>query len=132
MAKITKFDRPTARTFAAAVEKALAALATEHGVSIKLGTVKYRDSSCTVTMEVATIAEDGTVATRDADAFRVMAKFYGLSPDDLGKTFRANGTTFKITGLRPRGRKRPIMATDPHGREFVFPAEDVKRFLGGA
>ena len=82
-----------------------------------------------VMMKFEVMSKDGP-SPRES-AFRAYASSYGLSPDDLGKTFRSNGKTFKITGLEPKKYKRPIVA-DCDGKSFVFPAEDVKRLLGTA
>lgn len=127
--KLTKFDRGTARMLGDRIEKALAAVADDLGVAIKLDRARYTDARCTVTLEIGVVGADGAVASKDADAFKAYARVYGLSPDDIGRTFKVGGDTFTIVGARPRAHKRPIVAHKGDGREYVFPSDVVVRAL---
>lgn len=129
-AKITAFDRATAARVREHVEKALASVGTEFGLVIKAHGGTFSPGALTMKIEFATVGDDGTAQTRDVEAFKRGALLYGLAPDDLGKTFRSSGRTFKITGLAARRSKRPIIATDTtSGKSFVFAAEDVRALL---
>ena len=53
---------------------------------------------------------NGKVVTDLERDFRNNAALLGLDPDDFGATFKSNGSTYVITGLKPRNRKYPIIA----------------------
>lgn len=64
--------------------------------------------------------------------FGLYGKAYGLAPDDFGRTFQFNGRgrTYRISGINPRARKRPILATnEADGRTYVFESVAVCRQL---
>ncbi len=126
--KITTFDRSTCRDVSERIAKALAPLAQELGVSITPRGGSYGPGHYTLKVEVATIATDGKVRTKQSEDFQTLAKLYGMSPNDLGRTFRSGGKEYTIAGLAPRKRARPIIASCG-GREYCFAAEDVKRLM---
>jgi len=128
-ATIKAFDRATCGIVAKRVQDALATLATELGVVINVRGGSYTPGQYTCKLEIATVSDDGTVKTRAAEAFTTLARLYGMSPDDLGKTFRMNGEPYTITGLATRRSKRPVIAKNGKGKEYVFAVEDVKRAL---
>lgn len=125
---IKTFDRATCRIVDKKIEAALAKLADELGVSIRCKGGNFMATNYTIKLEVATKSEGGQVNTRAADDFRVMASLFGLSSDDLGRSFTAGKHTYKIVGLRPRATRRPVVA-ESDGKSYVFSAEDVKSFL---
>lgn len=128
--KIAKFDRATCSLVNARIAEALMGISAELGVSIRPVGGTFATNHYVVKLEIATISDDGAVQSRDADAFRHHAGIYGLSPNDLGRSFRSGGRDFVITGLRSRG-KRQILASNS-GKEFCFVAEDVRRLLSTA
>ena len=73
---------------------------------------------------------DGTLFEPGKALFGAMAETYGLSPDDLGRTFTVRGETFRITGLSPNRPKYPIdVERLPDRRGFKFPADIVALHL---
>lgn len=62
-------------------------------------------------------------------AFKKNAQYLGLSPSDFGRSFSFAGKTFTISGLNLNARRKPIIATGPGGKEYVFSAIDVHRLL---
>jgi len=126
----TKIDRSFLRTVRPRVDQALEALGKELGVEFNLGNASFDDKTATFKLNIAVIGEDGEVVDVEAETFKQRATLYGLSPDDLGKTFNTNNGTFKITGLKPSRRKYPISADRvDDGKGFKFTAENVKRCL---
>ena len=128
--KVTRFDRATAREVGKRITEALATLADELGVSIEYKGGSFSERSLVCKLEVACKGDSGEVFSRTADDFKRSAWAFGLKPEDLGRTFKAQGRVFTITGLRSKATKRPILAT-ADGRSFAFPAEDVIRLMGG-
>lgn len=89
----------------------------------------YSPTSLIVRVEIAEIGSSGMVMNREAEDFQALAHRFGLSPDDLGKTFISGGDEFKIIGLKRRATKRPIIA-EKDGQRFAFPARSVQFSLG--
>jgi len=109
------------------VEEALDAIAEKHGVTITTGRATYTAQNATMKLEIAAIARDGTVQTKEAVDFAAYAFRYGLSPDDLGKEFRYAGETFEIIGLKTRATKMPILGQSRQtGKIYKFPVNAVK------
>jgi hypothetical protein len=84
------------------VNALLKQLEEKFAVKMELGRATYSHNNFTFKLEGSRIGEDGTVATKEAEAFTILAKMYGLEPDDLGKTFKSQGKEFTITGLSPK------------------------------
>lgn len=127
MATTDAFDRNLAKTLSAEAVEALQAVAIRHGLTLEaaggiLGTAEF-----TMKLKWGVQGVD-----RGALLFKQHAGMFGLEPDDHGKTFTANGTTYTITGLALGAAKRPVQVREvgPRGRAFVFPVGAVKRALG--
>lgn len=100
-----------------------------YGVSLELGSGSYGSSNATIKLEISDVAEDGTVSTKEAEAFKDYAFQHGLKEEDLGRSFECSGKTFTITGYKPRATKRPITCVDEKGAGYVFAISTVKRLL---
>lgn len=99
------------------------------GVTFTLGNCRYGENSGKFELQFGTVNDDGTANTKAMDDFKRYASRYGLSPDDLGRTFVQNGRRFEIVGAKPTNTKYPILANDSTGRTFKFPAWTVKAQL---
>ena len=132
MSKITSFDRSTCRTVSQRVMEVLLDSGIEEELGIKLNYTggRFGSTNLTLKIEAAVVAEDGSVQTKTVEAFKLMAKHYGLEPDDLGKQFTIGGKVYTITGLNTRAHKMPIQADRFDGRGFKFPVSSVQRALG--
>tara|TARA_Y100000310_G_scaffold67277_1_gene62591 strand:+ start:29290 stop:29754 length:465 start_codon:yes stop_codon:yes gene_type:complete len=135
MTPIKEFNKNSCDAIASLIEKELEALAEAHGVSIVRGRGTYTGPTFTLKLEIAVKNEDGTVVDRAAvDFTRHMEDEYnpyGLKPEHLGAEFTANGGTYVITGLKPRNRKMPIIASRKGtDSSYKFPAREVRKRLG--
>lgn len=128
MKKITTFTPAVCRDLSEQIAAKLSELGDELGVSFTLRGGSYTATSYTPKIEVAIVAADGTVGSREADAFKLFAAMYGLSPNDLGRTFRSGSHEYKITGWRQRAATRPVLATRD-GKEYAFPVDAIKMAL---
>lgn len=129
--KITKIDRAALGPLAAAIRKALEPVAAEYGLTLTMRGGSFSATNYQPKMEFAVVSADGVVLSREANDFKMMAAFYGLSPEHLGAQFSFDGNTYKITGLASRSNKRPILAEDvATKRTYKFSDKDVVRLLG--
>jgi len=127
---IKTINREACKILRDVMNEALQEVAEKMGVKIEVGNASFTSSNITFKVSVATTNDDGTVNSKEAEAFKTYAFRWGLSPDDLNKTFVSGGKTYKITGASPRASRFPILAERvPDGKGFKFPADTVKRLL---
>lgn len=55
---------------------------------------------------------------------------YGLSPDDLGRCFRASGKWYRVIGADPSSARFPILVEDMGGRIHRYTSVLVRGMLG--
>ncbi len=99
------------------------------GFKLRLGNATFSDDNVTFKLECDRIGKNGQAETKEAAAFRHLAKEYGLSPADLGRKLRSNGSTYIVVGLLPKSYKFPILVRRTDGKMFKFPAERVANSL---
>ena len=127
--EIKQVDRTTVRLLGDKIEEALQAVAKEYGVAIKRGNGTFEPSNFTMKIECSVVV-DGNVVTKEAEHFKRYATFYGMKPEDLGKTIRVGRDIYEITGMRLKAHKYPILGKRPDGRTFYLPLSSVKPALG--
>lgn len=128
---MAQISRQQIKDLREAIQEAIESVATEHGVHLKVGNGRY-GATGSLKVEISPISDTGEVETKEAKDFKIYAARYGLHASNLGAEFSAAGERFRITGLKTRAPKRPILAervTD--GAGFVFPASTVARAVNG-
>lgn len=126
---ITAFDKANLQALRTEIEAALAAVAAKHGISLKLGGMRYQATSFSVTLEAAAASADGSPTGKEAEAFRSLAEFFGLKANDLGRTFESRNGQHKIVGLRGRSDRAPIITETPDGKRYKWDAAIVATLL---
>jgi len=113
----------------AIINEQLKSTAEEKGITLQVTNCSFGKNSFTFKLEGGTIDESGNVIDSKAEFFLANAGSYGLSPDDLGTTFKSgSGKEFKIIGLKSRARKYPIMTTClTDGGSYKHSVDQVKR-----
>ena len=124
MTTIDRFTKAEARELNKAAHEALKAVAEQFGLTIKPGSARYSEDSCTVKYEFGCLTEDGAPA-----GFEDRAKMLRLPEDCWGKEFMINGTTYTITDLNLRRRKYPVSGKTSRGATYKFTADSVRRAL---
>lgn len=130
--KIDEIDKAVLNCVRSLIEEALKSVNSElEGATISLtGGGTYCAENATIKLELA-LEDNGKVATRAATDYKRNAKWLGLPSDGIGKVFKAfNGKRYRITGLKPRSKKYPVLAEDVvTGKTFKFPAMSVTNGL---
>ena len=123
---VTEFDKPTTRALGEAIARAVQEqFGPDTGVDFKYGGGMLDGTDCTIRLRCR--VRDAT--PREAVLFQELAALgYGLKPEDLGRSFAANGKRFVVKGLLP-GRAKPIICDDLAGKRFVFTARSVQQAL---
>ena len=128
--KIQNIDSPALTMIRRALEPALRELGEKHGITIAVGRGSYGGETGTLKLELATLGENGEVESPAAKDFKAHAELFGLKATDLGRRFVSNGSEFVISGLKPRNRKYPIIATKvSDGKTFKFSEDGMSARL---
>ena len=124
-----KVSRQNMKYLRAIINEQLKTIAEEKGITLQATDCSFGKNSFTFKLEGGTLDESGNVIDTHAESFLSYAKSYGLSPDDLGTTFKSgSGMEFKIIGLKSRARKYPIMTKSlSNGKSYKHTIEQVKR-----
>jgi hypothetical protein len=125
MGKVEKFDKETANAVGNEMIEAVKSVGERYGLTLCRSSGKYDDGSLTERYEFR-------VANADEITFKKYAKLYGLSPDDLGKSFEnERGEKLTITGLRT-GRSGAVTLRREHdGASRLMKPDFVRDFLTG-
>ena len=123
---ITEFTRANCRTVDNAINDALKQVEAQFGVTIKIGGGRFSANEFTTKITVST--GDGTDAAKAN--FELYAFRYNLKESDFGKEFTSNGEVYRITGIKPRGKKYPIMGERVRdGARYKFSASQVSNAI---
>jgi len=123
--KINQFDKANLRMIRAELNKALEETLSKFGLSAKVGSMSYKAHEFTTRLTISTGSQDDAAERNFKDNCRA----FGLTPDDFGRQFKANGKTFTITGIKQQRRKYPITATSARGASYKFTESQVVRGL---
>ena len=127
-------NRAEAKEVRAALNRAFTLLSDElkaEGIHVQLGNASFSTFSNSISFKLnATVLDkDGKFENPQEEDFKRSAIMFGLKPDDLGKTFEANGKMFTICGLSPRAKKYPILAKSLDGKTYKFSSFRVSAAL---
>lgn len=115
------FNKANLQQIRADIATALAAVEKKHGMTLKLGNIKFNDGYFYGKMEATKIGGE----SKEATFFKANAKFYGIQPDALGKTITSNGKTFTIVGMKSNSVNKPVLVKDATGTTFKMRKEFV-------
>ena len=126
--KVTNFDKPTVKAIRMAMDKALATVEKEYGITIKTGNARFSGDEVTFKVKANTMGENGTVNTREANMWNLYADMNGLGHLSVGDTVNLQGKSFTIAGWNTRARKSPVNITDQNGRGYKCSVAMVKMY----
>ena len=102
------------------IEEAIAAVLVKHDLKVESVRSTYGESY-SVKISADSINAPST--------FVKYAHWFDLDPALDGRTFVSGSFTFRITGIAPKSRVRPVLATRADGKTFKFPIAMVKAAL---
>ena len=126
--KVTNFDKPTVKAIRMAMDKALAQVEKEYGITIKTGNARFSGDEVTFKVKANTMGDNGTVNTREANMWNLYADMNGLGHLSVGDTVNLQGKSFTIAGWNTRARKSPVNITDAQGRGYKCSVDMVKMY----
>lgn len=123
---IKTFDRTNLVTLRADMESALLQVAAKHNIVIRVGNARFTPEASTFKVELATKTTDGTVMNKEAVDFKRYCDSFGLKPEHLGTIITFGRDQYKLTGLKVRAPKRPILAQSVRdGKTYILPESAV-------
>lgn len=125
------FNKSNLNTIRADVAAALAAVESKHGVSFKLGNIRYSTNDFRCKFEcVSTSDSSGNTVDPAEENFKRDAFLIGVAKDAFGKKFKSGRSNYKITGINRRRHKYPISAIRvASGRSYKFPVSALPASL---
>lgn len=112
------------------IDKALEPIAEKYDLSIHLGNIRFSDYDFNAQLK-GEVNDTGNGVSVAEKQFHEYSAHYGLEPDHFGASFKSNGKTFTISGIKPNNRKYPIIAEDERGVSYKFAARSVRLHLVG-
>jgi hypothetical protein len=132
--KITNLsDKLELRILRDRIEAVLAPWASEIGVVVTTGTIKYEadGSACSVQVKCAVPDANGKIVPEHEKDFKRYWSFFtsdGLKAEHLHAIVYWNNAHYKIIGLRPKARRFPLLATrSSDGKKFCLPISAVTK-----
>ena len=130
---IKAFDGSNLRELRKDIDAAFAAIRQKHGVSLSIGNISYSPEKATSRLTMVAIGDPNVASDPRAAAlakaqaeFKRYADSFGLKPEQFGATFKFGRDTYKLSGLKPRSPKRPILGTSiTDGKTYVFPESAI-------
>ena len=129
-AKVTAFNKANLRELRVDFQTAIDAVAAKHGLTGKLGNIRFGATDFTCKMTVETSGAGAVKDDRKEADFRKYAVIEGLSADDFGKEFTYMGKTLTIVGYNTRAKKYPISLKDTNGKGFKVAGIQIAYALG--
>jgi len=125
-----RFTHDVCKEIAQVISNALVPVAEQFGINIKLGRGTFSANNYTLKIEMACVDPSGTILSRERDDWNYSAVAYGLNPEWLDRTFDNGQSVYRISGLKPRSRKYPVLAEDTHtGKMYKFSARAIRMHM---
>lgn len=100
----------------------------EENVSINFGSVTYNSAYYTTSMKVTTKEKN----EKTDNVFEALCKSIGFTQNVIGMEFKLRGNSYKITSIKTRNRKYPVIADNlDNGNTYKFTVDHVKKLIGG-
>ena len=121
--KLTAFTSETCDTLRSEIDKAVETVATKFGISLKVGNIRYSDTTTTLKLEAAV---EGAQQTEERSRWKQFATLYDLNPKWLDMTYTTGkGQVVKIVGLSD-GRKPKVAVTVDGKSGYTAAVENIQ------
>lgn len=128
--KIQKFSKSNLPLLREAMTAALEPVEKLFGMSIDLGSCRFRTHEASFKLKLSILTEDG-VDQGAIDNFMRYALYRGFDKEDFGKDFTKDGRQFKIVGWTNRRHKYPVDVKEvATAQPYCFTPASVLQGLG--
>ena len=120
------FDKNNLQYVRSILKDAFELIRTSTGIRFEVGSITYDSNEFRAKLTGSLLSETDS---KKKDFEKHCYKF-GLAPENYGQRFNYEGMRYKISGIRPKAKKYPVVAIDPYsGKSLCFPASLVKQLL---
>jgi len=119
-------ERTTINAMRAYLEVALRGFEEHFGMAVEIGKITYGETHARFALTASQVEDDGTVKTRESEAFTALAERYDMRPEWLGEKFTSGGMSFTITGLNTKAQKYKVNTVTDDGKRYKFAPITVK------
>ena len=127
--RITSFNRKNLSEIRTLIDDALTKALKPYGLSGNIGRITFAEHDFRCQVSVA-CGDTSDAAKREWDKY---CTFFGMKKEDFGRSFTTGKDAYVISGLKPKGRKYPILATatstEREGTTYKFSANRIKELL---
>jgi hypothetical protein len=132
MSKIKVINKGTLKKFRIDFEKAVAAFSKKSGIVIKLGGIRFNDTSFTGKLEVILADTSSGMSAEEAmgrNSLDLEGEFLGLKADDYGRTWKSwDGQTYRLVGVKSSRPKYPVSGVNVlTGKGFKFGTDIIDK-----
>lgn len=129
--KIYSFDKETIRMIRSELQLAVRDIETRYGIQLTAGRAKYSEKSASMTIDMATISNNGEVLDREREFVIANLTWLGLKAEHLEATFRIGNDTFKLKGYKRARHAKPFSVVSvTTGMTYVTSDSSVRAGLG--
>lgn len=104
-------NRSNVREMSEAFMESLQPLEAVYGIKISYRGGRFSSSNVTFKIEAAVVGAGGEVQSKEREDFKNFSRQFGLNPTWLDQEFSWAGNTYKVTGLKTRCWKSPVLVT---------------------
>lgn len=97
------------------------------GVVVSTGNATYDMLDAVMKLKIIDF-EDGEQADLDKMMWERYAQMYGMEKDWYGKTFKNDGKEYKIVGINPNKRSKPVIV-DVNGKRYLVDERTIKMMM---
>ena len=124
MSKINQFDRQSLRALRVDLDTAMATIAAKYGVQLNAGNISFTSETATIKVN-ACVIRNGTVVTKEAQAFEQYKGIEGLEAFSVGDSVQLGGKQYVIAGYKARSSKNPVCVSRD-GRTYRATVDAIK------
>ena len=123
------FNKANLKTIRADLDAALAQVAAAHGIDLKIGGIRFDETSFKATLE-ASVAGLGIEDTKEGQAFLAHHAEHKFKREDLGREFKFEDKTLKVIGFNMKNPKNLVaLEVVGTGQKLKAPARSVWMWL---
>lgn len=124
---IERFDHNNLRLLRTEIEGKLNEVLKGYGLAADLGRITFGAAEARTKL---TLTIPGSAARpSNKDKWAVYCYGFGLTPEYFGRTFHFKNCKYTISGISPKSRRFPVLATNADGTEYKFPVETIKALV---
>lgn len=108
------------------INEAIQEIANFEDVEIKLSSPTYDNLDCKFSLDISFREDD------DKEFYEPLSRKIGFTQNIVGLEFKhPRFGNFKISQIKTRNRKYPVIAYNTDGKGYKFTVDQIKRYLGG-